>query len=440
MEVLRDATSLAAARPLETLRRVMAWGTSELQPDDGRKRRILLTNRIALVCASAAFVLAVQLALISLRTHSSFMFLVTVLLLAPCFLNRAGKTHLASGSLWLVGFTACAIYALLLPGMGLHFGMLVVMALPFLTFSADRRGGIFVCSLAAIAAFLFLAFGPVAHVSTVEGARVIEIVFPAMMLGIVAFGFMSLLYDSVRAEKRLGITLAEKADMLVVVSHDINNALASASGHVEIMEYQLENDGAVQAASLRKCATALANIANITRIARDIQLSEGRMIQLEPVDLSLVAQTLLALFEAPLRSKRLTLDVSNELGSGVRALAEPTTLTHSVLGNLVSNAIKFSFPDETIKLHLSWDVASERIRVTVADSGIGIPKDLLDALLLDGTKVSRSGTRGESGSGFGLRMAHRFVQRCGGAMRIESRQSGARRDCGTTVEIFLKKA
>ena len=71
-------------------------------------------------------------------------------------------------------------------------------------------------------------------------------------------------------------------------------------------------------------------------------------------------------------------------------LAEPVSLKNEVLGNLVSNAIKFSHPKGKIYISLSEDIDSTYVEV--ADEGVGIPDELIDILFDNDSQTTRHGT------------------------------------------------
>ena len=70
--------------------------------------------------------------------------------------------------------------------------------------------------------------------------------------------------------------------------------------------------------------------------------------------------------------------------------------------------------------------------VSVRDFGIGIPEEILENLFSFTSKVSRSGTEGETGTGYGMPLVKRFVEAYGGSLEIGSDGSG------TTVTCILK--
>ena len=104
-----------------------------------------------------------------------------------------------------------------------------------------------------------------------------------------------------------------------------------------------------------------------------------------------------------------------------------------VIRNLVSNAMKFT--PEKGSIYISSKRLDGEVVISVRDTGIGIPDVILNKLLDSKAHVSTNGTRGEKGSGLGLKICQEIVQTNKGWMRIES-SSGE----GTIITFGIKAA
>jgi signal transduction histidine kinase len=141
-----------------------------------------------------------------------------------------------------------------------------------------------------------------------------------------------------------------------------------------------------------------------------------------------------------LEEKGVTLSFKNLLEPGTKVLADKTSLTHSVLSNLVSNALKFSDMDSEIEVLAKEERG--QIIVEVTDKGPGIPQDIIANILADRGEVQSSlGTSGEKGQGFGLSIVKSFVDSYGGQIEFESKQQIIHPDShGTSIRVILEKA
>jgi signal transduction histidine kinase len=95
-----------------------------------------------------------------------------------------------------------------------------------------------------------------------------------------------------------------------------------------------------------------------------------------------------------------------------------------VLSNLLSNAFKFT-PAGSVMVSarlLQADAGRCRLEITVADTGIGIPRERLDRLFKVFSQVDSSTTRQYGGSGLGLAICARLVEAMNGSIRVDSRR------------------
>ncbi len=109
-----------------------------------------------------------------------------------------------------------------------------------------------------------------------------------------------------------------------------------------------------------------------------------------------------------------------------------SNMLKTVLRNLTSNALKFSQPGGTVKVAV---IAHDHdVDIQVSDTGVGIPRDMLDTLFRIDVQHSRQGTAGERGTGLGLILCKELIGQHGGTIWAESEL-----DQGTTFTFRLKK-
>jgi signal transduction histidine kinase len=102
----------------------------------------------------------------------------------------------------------------------------------------------------------------------------------------------------------------------------------------------------------------------------------------------------------------------------------------AVLRNLTANAIKFT--DRGGQVSVSAAAADGGTELCVRDTGIGMEESTVRAFMAAGEIKSRRGTEGELGSGLGLRLCRRLIERHRGTLKIESAL-----DVGTTFTVFF---
>lgn len=89
-----------------------------------------------------------------------------------------------------------------------------------------------------------------------------------------------------------------------------------------------------------------------------------------------------------------------------------------IIDNLFANALKFTPAPGTIQLITRRLHAT--VQVVVADTGVGIPKELMFILFDEFTPAARLGLHGEASYGMGLSLVHRFVMLHGGTIEVSS--------------------
>lgn len=151
----------------------------------------------------------------------------------------------------------------------------------------------------------------------------------------------------------------------------------------------------------------------------------------ETVTTAEAVATLRDVYGPRLKAKRLRLDTDEVVDLPVSAPAD--LLVESVLGNLLTNAIKFSAPGSVLKLRAEPD--GERVRMTLIDSGPGIPPEVIASLGKEGAVPSRPGTDGEPGQGYGLQLVVEHLDRIGGQLEVRPGPTG-----GTEAVVWLQRA
>jgi PAS domain S-box-containing protein len=173
------------------------------------------------------------------------------------------------------------------------------------------------------------------------------------------------------------------------------------------------------AAAKRSCGKLTEMIESAATYAK---LSTARQIEFGTIDLGAVLRGLAAELDLALAQRRARLVLPD--GAGYPARANP--IIALVFSNLVSNAIKYGPPGGTITVAIG-DLG-DRWRVSVADSGDGIPAEDKERVF---TRFERLAKEGVKGSGLGLAIARRIVDLHGGRIWIEDNPGGGSVFCVT---------
>lgn len=234
----------------------------------------------------------------------------------------------------------------------------------------------------------------------------------------------------------LNKSLKDNESLLKVVLHDLSSPLMTMRFYLAYVKASAETEEFVEKA--KKSQSAMEKI--ILEI-KNIYGQKNRRSKshLKPVGLEECFNDVSFIFAQKLEKKNISLIFNNQLSPSTRVLADQTTLTHSVLSNLVSNGLKFSYPNSQIEV--TAKESDTGIILEVRDQGPGIPQDVIKNILLDQDNESSEGTSGEFGSGFGLSIVKSFVDSYGGQIEFDSRlQHIHPQEHGTSIRITLDRA
>jgi len=103
-----------------------------------------------------------------------------------------------------------------------------------------------------------------------------------------------------------------------------------------------------------------------------------------------------------------------------------------VLNNLVSNAVKFSYPGSHVLLRIERNIEDKTIEISVADQGQGIPEEDLQNMFRPFQRLSVKPTAGETSTGFGLWVVKSVVEAHSGNIKVNSAVG-----VGTTIKLVL---
>jgi signal transduction histidine kinase len=167
----------------------------------------------------------------------------------------------------------------------------------------------------------------------------------------------------------------------------------------------------------------------VDRMQAILEAATGRARELRTVSAGHLFHAMDQLFAKRLQSKGVALRTHGP--AQARVVCRETLLTESVLGNLVSNALKFSPPGAEIDLRI--EERPDSVVIAVEDRGPGLPAEVREALATGRSSVSRLGTAGEQGHGHGLMLAQDYVREMGGSLELAEREGG-----GLSARVLLK--
>jgi PAS domain S-box-containing protein len=211
-----------------------------------------------------------------------------------------------------------------------------------------------------------------------------------------------------------------KSDFLSSMSHELRSPLNAILGFAQLISSDSPPPTPSQTASIDQILHAGWYLLELINEILDLaQVESGRLaLSLEPTSLAEVMFECQAMIE-PQGQKRGIKITFPQFDLPCFVNADRTRLKQ-VLINLLSNAIKYNQPNGTVVVDVDRAGSTpERIRVSVKDTGAGLPPDMLMQLFQPFNRLGQE-RKGEEGTGIGLVMSKRLVELMGGEIGVES--------------------
>jgi len=223
-----------------------------------------------------------------------------------------------------------------------------------------------------------------------------------------------------------------KAEFISVASHELKTPINVIVGYLELLREGLY--GPMSEQQMEVAATMQKQAQTLTRLVRqllDVSRFEAGGGRIEPrkVDLPRFFQHLEAAFQGLAVQRGITFRVE-------RSPSLPDQVTwdedrmNEVLGNLLSNAFKFTPRDGEVTLGVDGD--ESEVRITIRDTGAGIPAAQLPHIFEKFYQADNQASAALKGTGLGLAIAKQIVEAHQGTISVDSKEGA-----GTTFNLSL---
>src|SRR5690242_8046480 len=209
-----------------------------------------------------------------------------------------------------------------------------------------------------------------------------------------------------------------KSDFLSSMSHELRSPLNAILGFAQLMNSDSPPPTPSQTASIDQILNAGWYLLELINEILDLaQIESGKLaLSREPTSLADVMLECQAMIE-PQGEKRGIRMTFPHSGTPYFVDADRTRLKQ-VLINLLSNAIQYNQPNGTVVVDCRMNTP-DRVRVSIADSGAGLPPELLQQLFQPFNRLVQERST-EEGTGIGLVMSKRLVEMMGGIIGVDS--------------------
>ncbi len=260
------------------------------------------------------------------------------------------------------------------------------------------------------------------ELKTQRKGRIYQFLFSRITSGEETVGLVILALDITETEN----AEQNRREFTANVSHELKTPLQAIIGSAELLENGLVKPEDTQRfiGNIRKEATRLVNL--IEDVIRLSHLDEGVEMPKEDVDILDIAEEIAESLRLAAEEKKVTMQVSGQHCTvpGVRGLV------FEIVQNLCSNAVKYNVEGGRVDVTVAKRGSS--VVLTVADTGIGIPREHQSRVFERFYRVDKSHSRASGGTGLGLSIVKHAAQYHNADIQLESTPGK-----GTTIRVVF---
>ncbi|MEJ5245003.1 MAG: hybrid sensor histidine kinase/response regulator [Bacteroidota bacterium] len=227
---------------------------------------------------------------------------------------------------------------------------------------------------------------------------------------------------------------ATKDKFFSIIAHDLRGPFSGLLGLTDLLSQEGESMNQEEIIDLiKKMHHTLKNQYSLLENLLQWASIQTQRLRPQPIKVNLLrtAKDVISLLQANADKK--DIEIINEILPEHNVFVDKQMIT-SVIHNLLTNAIKFSF--EGGKIIFESVYAENGILLKVIDNGVGIPDEVKSKLFKIDKHHSTLGTKNEKGSGLGLILCKEMVEKNGGKIWAERNTNAS----GTTFFVLLPEA
>ncbi len=237
-------------------------------------------------------------------------------------------------------------------------------------------------------------------------------------------------HSDITERKKMEATLQERESLLrelnaskdkffSIIAHDLKAPFTTIIGFSDLLlerirskEYErIEEFATIIQHSSKQTLNLLSNLLEWARAQ-----TGSIELKLENIEIVSLIDEVVSLFQETAVQKSIT--ITKNLPDHTFLMADKKMIA-TVIRNLISNAVKFTYPGGVITISIKQN--KEGLMVEVKDNGTGISRKNIDKLFRLDVNDSTLGTQNEKGTGLGLLLCNEFIQKHGGRIWVKSK-------------------
>lgn len=222
-----------------------------------------------------------------------------------------------------------------------------------------------------------------------------------------------------------------RSQFLANVSHELRTPIFSIQGYLETLMDGAIEDNSVNRNFLEKANQHTLNLNNLLNDLIDISMVESGEMRMSYryFELKEYLDPIINEMKGEAEKKELEL-VCKPVREGLQVFGDKSKL-RQVFVNLIQNAIKYT---ETGNIEIDVEEDKKFVRISIIDSGIGIPEEDIDRIFERFYRVDKARSRSVGGTGLGLAIVKHIVEAHGSKIEVTSKPGE-----GSSFSFNLKK-
>jgi len=223
---------------------------------------------------------------------------------------------------------------------------------------------------------------------------------------------------------------ATKDKFFSIIAHDLRSPFTGFLGLTQTITEKASNISAQELTLLGSTMHKAAdNLFNLLQNLLEWALMQSGAASIVLKDILLTNMITENVEAVKVRSELKGISIINMVTNPIHAYADEKMINSALL-NLLSNAVKFTHRNGAITVS-AREIKDQMIEISIRDSGVGMPKSMVEKLFILGEKTGRKGTDGELSTGLGLLLCKEFIDKNDGKIWVESEEGVGSTFCFT---------